>query len=229
MSDTKRVLVLLAFATVIWSIFVFIAALSMTGSPRSALSIMFLADIPALALWTIELSILNFFHRRAFKGKSKDDNTSPRQSKTVEIDLPYGETFDLCQTAIESITGSELKVMGFTHSIKARVKSADYDMKQIIGKTRSRWWIIPDIYEEMRITLRLGQIAPHITRVHIDNRPVLPSVVFDWGYGLNNVNKIALYLREQAHLRHAESHLLESSSDDIVVELENMRHIESES
>ena len=57
----------------------------------------------------------------------------------------------------------------------------------------------------------------------------MASVVFDWGYGLNNVNKIALYLREQAHLRNAESHLLESSSDDFVVELEKIEQLEAES
>jgi hypothetical protein len=229
MSDRKRVLILLAIATALWSAMTFGATLFITQNIATALFVMLIANIPAILTWTVELAILNFFHRRAFKGKSKDNNTSPRQSKTVEIDLPSAEAFDLCQHAIESITGSEVKTMGFTYVIHARLKSAHYDKGEIIGKTRSKWWKIPSFYDEMRITLKLEQVSPTVTRVHIDNRPVLPSVVFDWGYGLNNVNKIALYLREQAHLRNAESHLVASSSNDFVVELEHTEQLEAES
>jgi hypothetical protein len=229
MSDRKRIFILLAIATAIWSIMTFSATLFITSNVGAAFYVMLIANIPALLIWAIEIAVINYSHRRAFKGKSKDNNTSPRQSKTVEIDLPYAAAFDLCEKSIATITGSEVKTMGFTNVIHARLKSADYDKGVIIGKTRSKWWFIPSIYEEMRITLKLEQVSPTVTRIHIDNRPVMASVVFDWGYGLNNVNKIALYLREQAHLRNAESHLLESSSDDFVVELEKMGQMESES
>jgi len=229
MSDRKRIFILLGIATVLWSIMTFGTTLFITSNLAVAFYGMLLAMIPALLIWTVEIAVMNYFHRRAFKGKSKDNNTSPRQSKTVEVDLPYAEAFDLCEKSIATITGSEVKTMGFTNVIHARVKSADYDKGVIIGKTRSKWWFIPSIYEEMRITLKLEQVSPTVTRIHIDNRPVMASVVFDWGYGLNNVNKIALYLREQAHLRNAESHLVESSSNDFIVELEKMEQMEAES
>src|SRR5215207_6451087 len=104
MSDRKRVLILLVIATVMWSAMTFGATLFITQNLATALSVMMIANIPAILTWAVELAILNFFHRRAFKGKSKDGNTSPRQSKTVEVDLPYVATFDLCQNAIETIT-----------------------------------------------------------------------------------------------------------------------------
>jgi hypothetical protein len=229
MSDKKRVVIFFTILTIIWSIIGFILAYAITRSLTSALGIMFGLDIYTWFIWIIQLGLLNFFNRRAFKGKSKDGNTSPRQSKTVEVDLPYSEAFALCSESIQTITGSKFKAMGFTNTIKARVKTADARTGHIIGKTRSWWWILPNPYEEMRITLKVVQITPTTTRIHIDNRPVLPSVVFDWGYGLNNVNKIALYLREQAHLRYAESHLLESTADDMLVELEKRQVMESES
>jgi hypothetical protein len=229
MSDRKRIFILLAIATAIWSAMTFGATLVTTRNLSAAFYVMLIANIPALLIWAIEIAVINYSHRRAFKGKSKDSNTSPRQTKTVEIDLPYAEAFDLCQKSIATITGSEVKTMGFTNVIHARLKSADYDKGEIIGKTRSKWWFIPSIYEEMRITLKLEQVSPTVARIHIDNRPVMASVVFDWGYGLNNVNKIALYLREQAHLRNAVSHLLESSSDDFVVELEKIGQMKAES
>lgn len=229
MSDRKRLAILFTILTTIWSILAFTVGFIMTKSPLNAFFVMLLALIPALLIWGFQLATLNALNRRAFKGKSKDGNTSPRQSKIVEVDMPYQQTFDLCLEGIKTITGSKLKVMGMTNTIKARVKEADSSSGHIIGKTRTWLWFIPDIYEEMRITLKVEQITPTVTRIHIDNRPVLPSVVFDWGYGLHNVNKIALYLREEAHLHNAESHLRESSADDIIVALEKQQQLESES
>ena len=225
MTDRKRVIILLSIVTVLWALLTFSVVLWL-ASLKTALILSLIGTAVMFPIWIAELALLNHFHRRAFKGKSKDDNTSPRQSKVVEVDLPFHETFDLCQDAIKTITGAKLRAMGFTHTIKARVKTADPDTGTIIGKTRTWWWKIPDIYEEMRLTLKLEQVTPEVTRVHINNRPVLPSVVFDWGYGLNNVNVVALYLREQAHLRQAETHLLDSTADDIVVEIDQLERQE---
>jgi hypothetical protein len=221
MSDRKRITIAMGIITLIWAGLIFSGALLLFQTTfTGALVMTALFTAAMIPIWIAELALFNFFHKRAFKGKSKDSNTSPRQSKTIEIDLPYQEAFELCQEGIQAITGSKVRAMGFTHTIKARIKKADAVTGKIIGKTRAWLWIIPGFYEDMRITLNLEQTAPGVTRIHIDNRPVLPSVVFDWGYGLNNVNVVALYLRQQAYLHNAESHLVESSSDDVVVELD---------
>lgn len=147
-----------------------------------------------IPVYALEFGVLAYFHRRATRGKSKDGSTSSYQQRSVEIDLPYDEAFVLAQAAVTSLTGTRLKVIG-GDKIKARVKEADQRTGHIQGRTRSHWWFIPSIYEEMRIDIQLEAVAPHVTRIHISSKPRLSTVVFDFGYSLNNVNGIAHYLR----------------------------------
>ena len=147
-----------------------------------------------LPIYALEFGVLWYFHPRATRGKSKDGSSSVEQQRSVEIDLPYDAAFDLAQEAVTALTGTRLKVIG-GDKIKARVKQADRRTGKIEGRTRSHWWIIPSLYEEMRIDIQLERVTPDVTRVHIRSQPRMSTVVFDFGYSLNNVNGIAHYLR----------------------------------
>lgn len=147
-------------------------------------------------------------HRRSFANKGKaEGNTSVEQARSVEIDLPLDQAYDLCEDAIASLTGTEFYMMVFKHKLRAKIQpnASSRAQGRLVATTRSRWGLLSNVYDEMRITLKLTTIDANTTRVHIHSEPTLATALMDFGYSLHNVNSLAHYLRrENARLTHAD-------------------------
>lgn len=171
--------------------------------------------LPLLLPIGILLPVMYLLHRRSFRHKAKDpSNTSVEQARSVEVDLPFADAYDLCMVALDSLNGTELRLMGLKHKLRTRIdrKASSRQTGRIIAGTRSRWLIFRNFYDDMRITIQLSPLDANTTRIHIQSAPTLGTAFIDFGYSLHNVNAIAHYLRRQnAALTHADR-LNEASS-----------------
>lgn len=172
---------------------------------------------PILALFLFAVSFfitlpmiggMYWLHQRSFQGKAKaKGNTSVEQVRSVEVDLPLDQAYDLAEEAVNSLTGTELPMLVVNYTLRAKIrhKASSRAERRLIATTRTRWGILSSLYDEMRIAIHLTPVDANTTRIEIKSEPRLPTALVDFAHSLHNVNVVAHYLRrENARLTRAD-------------------------
>lgn len=166
----------------------------------------------------ISVSMGSYFHHHTIDkdNKAKAGNYDLRQENIVEVDLPYHQALEMSEEAINAITGSKMKVMGFTYTINSKVHEINSSDGTIKAGTKLNWRGIPmNFWDDMHLNIRVEQINSQTSRVIINTKPTNPLQPFDFGYTLNNINTIMRYLRQASTEETAINHLSDNISDDI--------------
>jgi hypothetical protein len=196
----------------------------------------------ALGLMLSGLSFL-FIQRannRAFEQKMKAGTENEVvQTKTVEIDLPRSEAYDLCLDALKTLDNIPVPlpdvkglglVRGMNSLVQARLQLKLKESKRDFGMIHARlkgksFGFMGDPWDSFIIKLQIEEIDANTSRVHIESRPRVPTVVFDFGMDLHFVNAIALYLRQESRseARLLNEELLNEKSSEFEVESKKLK------
>lgn len=156
-------------------------------------------------------------HKAAFQHKQKaTDNTDVKQSRTVEIDLPLSDAFDLALDALHSLDGEYIPktLLGIRSRQILKIHHTDRDIGHIKAGLRAKTIGIPDIVDFSRIEIHLQRIDDHTTRLRIDSQPTNPLEVYDMARHTHYVNHLAVYLRRESDLQRASTRL----EDEFIVD-----------
>ena len=189
---------------------------------------LFFASI--MAILTAGLAIMShaykgFLQRRSFAGKKQSSRSvSNHQQRTVEIDMPMDQAFDLTLDALQTLDKKPVPVpddflikMESILPRKQVVKIRETDREQglIIAGLKGKTLGLPDFIDFSRITIRLTKIDSQTTQVHVDSKANTIFDMYDLGKNLHYVNEIALYLRRESQQMQAESRLSDRQLDEI--------------
>jgi len=98
--------------------------------------------------------------------------------RKIELNAPLEQSFDLCVQSINTIK-------------LCKITSEDRDKKVITAK--ARWHFI--MWDTITFTLRKKD--ENVTEVEIESRPTVTMTIVDYGKSLDNVEKIASFLKKQ--------------------------------
>lgn len=189
-------------------------------SASFALAIAFIAG----GLSKISYSYKEFLQRRAFTGKKQAyEAQGNHQTRTVEIDLPLAQAFDLSMEALQTLDDQRLPVsddvfvrleMMIPRKQRLHIRNSDKASGVIQAGLRARTLYIPEYIDFSRIQIRLEAVDKYTTRVHIESRANTVFDTYDLGKNLHYVNTIALYLRRESQQLEAGLRLGDSATDD---------------
>jgi hypothetical protein len=168
-----------------------------------------------LGLMLSGLSFLYAQHvnKQAFEQKMKTGmDGEVIQTKVVEIDVPRHEAFDLSLEALKTLDNipyplPELKGLGFARTLNKlsnarlsmKVKEAERGIGTIEARLKGKsFGFMSDPWDTFIIRIKIEAIDASTSRVTIESRPRVPTVVFDFGMDLHFVNQIALFLRQES-------------------------------
>jgi hypothetical protein len=169
-----------------------------------------------LALSGLSLLYVQRVNKRAFEQKMKagmEDEVV--QTKTVEIDVSRHEAFDLCLDALKTLDNipfplPDVKGLGMVRALnkiahaklRLKLKETEREAGTIHARLRGKsFGFMGDPWDTFIIKLHVEAIDADTSRVYIESRPRVPTVMFDFGMDLHFVNQIALYLRQESHSR----------------------------
>jgi hypothetical protein len=98
--------------------------------------------------------------------------------RNAELLLPYDVTFNTCINSLSSIE-------------KCRIQSKDRSQGKIIAKTSMTWKTSGDV-----ISFKLGRIDNEKTQVEVSSRPIVRTILVDYGKNLKNVETILRIIKE---------------------------------
>jgi hypothetical protein len=98
------------------------------------------------------------------------------QVRTLEMDLPYEEAFILCVASLGAVKGT-------------KIKSEDRVEGRIDAKTGINWKTFGDDISIDVLSAGAGQ------RIRVVSRPTMMTTIVDYGQNLDNVERIAGYLK----------------------------------
>jgi hypothetical protein len=181
-----------------------------------------------LGLMLSGLSFLYAQHvnKQAFEQKMKTGmEEEVIQTKVVEIDVPRHEAFDLSLEALKTLDNipyplPELKGLGFARALNKlsnarltlKIKEAERGTGTIEARLKGKsFGFMSDPWDTFIIRIKIEAIDAYTSRVTIESRPRVPTVVFDFGLDLHFVNQIALFLRQESsqNARLTEEHEVE--------------------
>jgi hypothetical protein len=110
--------------------------------------------------------------------KISDKTISPYQTRNFILRLPYKKAFELCFHAIYSIK-------------RGRIRMFDQSQGIINARTGMKWNRNPCI-----ISLKLKKIENNKTHIVLSSKPLIPTVIVDFGTSLENVNVIMHFLKK---------------------------------
>jgi hypothetical protein len=168
-----------------------------------------------LGLMLSGLSFLYAQHvnKQAFEQKMKAGMEGEViQTKVVEIDVPRYEGFDLSLEALKTLDNipyplPELKGLGFARTLNKlsnarltlKIKESERSSGTIEARLKGKsFGFMNDPWDTFIIRIKIEAIDAYTSRVTIESRPRLPTVVFDFGLDLHFVNQIALFLRQES-------------------------------
>ncbi len=123
--------------------------------------------------------VLLFIHNYYVEGVKRDaseEDFDVRQCRTVLLHLPFDEAFELCK---ESLSGTR----------KIKIKKEDRRGGRIEAKTgaTSKTW-------GNLITFSIETVGEQLTRIEVSSRPLVRTILVDYGENLSNVEKISEFL-----------------------------------
>lgn len=120
----------------------------------------------------------------SFRGKKADASRDVNQSLTIEIDASYQDAFDLCLDSHREL-------------LRATILSYSRETGIIELRTGRNW----TTYGE-RLTLTVRHLPPRTAQITITSQPRVKTTMVDFGRNLQNVNHIAVFLRERSAADH---------------------------
>jgi hypothetical protein len=166
-----------------------------------------------LGLSGLSFLYVRHLNKQAFEQKLKmGTEEEVIQTKLVEIDVPRDEAFDLCLEALKTLDNipiplPDIKGLGFIRAIngisrsrlKLRINQTQGHLGIIEARLRVKsFGFMSDPWDTFIITIKIEAIDADTSRVTIESRPRVPTVVFDFGMDLHFVNQIALFLRQES-------------------------------
>ena len=150
------------------------------------------------------------------------------QSKMIEIDVPRHEAFDLSIEALKMFDNMpyplpDIKGLGLARfmnrmahaRLKLKLKEAERSSGQIHARLKGKsFGFLSDPWDTFIITVTIEAIDADTSRVTIESRPRVPTVVFDFGMDLHFVNQIALFLRQESS---GQARLVDENSSEFSV------------
>jgi hypothetical protein len=134
------------------------------------------------------------------------------QTKVVEIDVPRHEAFDLSLEALKTLDNipyplPDIKGLGWARfmnkmahaKLQLKLKEAERSSGEIHARLKGKsFGFMTDPWDTFIITITIDAIDADTSRVTIESRPRVPTVVFDFGMDLHFVNQITLFLRQES-------------------------------
>jgi hypothetical protein len=124
----------------------------------------------ALAAW-------NDIRARQRSGITDEEIYKVRQSRFVTVAGSIEKALELCREAATSIEGLKLR-------------SVNEATKEVIARSRLKWETFGNV-----ITMRASRVGENLTEIQITTRPILPTIIVDYGSAWEEANEVAKYLR----------------------------------
>lgn len=183
-----------------------------------------LLSASVMAVFTAILASLSYAYRaylqsRAFSGKKQaSQSIENHQQRTVEIDLPMEQAFELALDALKTLDDQHLPIPDdmliklenlLPRKQFLKIREVDPDQGVIRAGLRGRVLGIPDFGDFSRIEILFQKVDSHTTQICIESKANSIFDMYDLGKNLHYVNQIALYLRRESQQYGAESRLSE--------------------
>lgn len=114
-----------------------------------------------------------------FTRNSKSGTSGVSQAKTIELQLPFYKTCNLCVASLESINGR----------IAEKTEQEEGAGAKVVAKTKMNWKSFGET-----VQFDILKVNSDKTEVKISSRPKLPMTLVDYGRNLENVKKITDFL-----------------------------------
>jgi hypothetical protein len=126
------------------------------------------------------MAAFSYFSDQNLKKKGIDtSNTKPRQSRKISVDRTINEVIPICEKAILSLN-------------KAVIKEKNLQNGTLRAKTKMTWKSFGEI-----IKISTQSLGDNETLIEIKSSPFIPTTVFDYGRGLENVETIVSYIKSE--------------------------------
>ena len=124
-------------------------------------------------------SFIQVMWSKRIQPEKPEEAQKVRHVREIELQLPYNDAFNVCCESLASIQC-------------CAIEKKDLSQGKIVAKagTSLRSW------GEV-ITFDIEQVDAWRTRVRVSSRSPLRTTIIDWGKNLENVQKIAQYLKEK--------------------------------
>lgn len=204
----------------------------MTGAPL-VLSVAYALIMGAMSLALTMLShgYKSLLQKRSFNDKKQaNQSIDSHQTRTIEIDLPMNQAFDLALDALQTLDKQSVPIaddlLVKLENILPRkqflnMRHTSRETGHIEAGLKARVMGIPEIFDFSRIHIRLEELNATTTRIYIDSKANRMLDMYDLGKNLHYVNQIALYLRRESQQSRAESRLKDALSDDVDSDLDD--------
>ena len=125
------------------------------------------------------LGFIQVILNRRIQPDKPEEAQKVRHVREIELQFPHNDAFNVCCESLASIQC-------------CAIEKKDLSQGKIVAKagTSLRSW------GEV-ITFDIEQVDAWRTRVRVSSKPSIPTTIIDWGKNLENVQKIAQYLRER--------------------------------
>lgn len=137
-----------------------------------------------IAYGAVMSAVFGTVQHRAMRGKKLAQSAGVKQTREIEVDLPYQAAFKACLDALGEIQHAKLR-----------------DINKLSGSIKARTSINLMTYGEV-ITFQLQHLDADTTLIRIESRPRLKTTLIDYGRNLAHVNRLSLYLRQRSASDH---------------------------
>jgi hypothetical protein len=101
----------------------------------------------------------------------------PRQKRSLMLMQDIGKALDTCKVAIESMP-------------RLKLRDVDPVLKRVMLRSKANW-----VSWGGRFTIQVYEVAPHLTEVVIEAKPLLPTVLIDSGEAWKTIDQIVAEIK----------------------------------
>jgi len=124
-------------------------------------------------------SFIQVILTKRMQPENPEDAQKVRHVREIELQLPYNDAFNVCCESLASIQC-------------CAITKKDLLQGKIVADAGPSWRSYGEV-----ITFDIEQVDAWRTHVRVLSRPFIPTTLIDWGKNLQNVQKVAQYLRER--------------------------------
>lgn len=214
MSQTRKNISMLTIAVILtFTLFYLMFSATWVGATGGIMAATFMAGLTAI-LGFISYSIQYQRQKSALASKHKSvDNSASYQTRTIEIDSPFEQAFNIALDALETLDGQAIPRTRTGIPIKQTLKihKADADMGRIEASLQAKTLGIQDFTSFSTIHIQLQRLDPQTTRLQIDSAPTSSLETLDLGRHTHYVNMLARTIRLASQELSAEANLTDKA------------------
>ncbi|MEL6307864.1 MAG: hypothetical protein AAFQ52_06960 [Chloroflexota bacterium] len=177
---------------------------------------------------TMSVLYREMLQKRAFDGKKQAGvSTESEQQRTIEIDLPYAQAFQLATYALQTLHDKPVPIPDdiliqmerlLPRQQYLHIKSSDREAGIIEAGLRAKVASVPDFTDFTEITIKLEAVDSATTQIHIESKPTAVASFFgeryDLGKNLHYVTHLAKFMRLESQTDSASARLSDSAITD---------------